>query len=124
MIKKNIFSILVTLLIIYLSFARPETLNRVNFVSINHLDKIVHAIMYFSLMAALLYENRFVLKKPSNLFLLAIIPFGLGSLIELLQSWLTVTRQGDIKDVIFNLLGILLAGIAWLILHRHPKSEN
>jgi len=124
MVKKNIFSILVTLVIIFLSFARAETFSGVNVLGISHLDKIVHACMYFALMAVLLYENRSALKKSINFFLLATIPFGLGSLIELLQSWLTETREGDIKDIIFNLLGIILAGLAWWILQRLPKSEN
>lgn len=124
MVKKNKFSILVALVIIFLSFARAETFSGVNVLGINHLDKIVHACMYFTLMAVLLYENRSALKKPINFILLAIIPFGLGSLIELLQSWLTVTREGDIRDVIFNLLGIVIAALAWWVLQRHPKPEN
>jgi VanZ family protein len=124
MIKKNIFSILLTLVIIFLSFARAETFSGVNVLGISHLDKIVHACMYFTLMAVLLYENRSALNKSINFILLAIIPFGLGSLIELLQSWLTDTREGDIRDVIFNLLGIVLAGLAWWIIQRHRKSEN
>jgi VanZ family protein len=124
MVKKNIFSILLALVIIFLSFARAETFSGVNVLGIRHIDKFVHASMYFALMAVLLYENRSALKKTINFFLLAFIPFGLGGLIELLQSWLTVTREGDIIDEVFNLLGIIIAGIAWWILQRHQRSEN
>lgn len=124
MVRKNIFSILLSLIIIYLSFARAERFSGINVLGISHIDKIVHAVMYFSLMAVLLYENRSALKKTVNFFLLAFIPFGLGGLIELLQTWLTATRKGDVIDEVFNLLGILLAGFAWFIVQRYPKSEN
>jgi VanZ family protein len=124
MFKKNKLSIILALVIIILSFARAETFSRVNVLGLKNIDKFVHASMYFALMAVIIYENRSALKKPLNLFLLAIIPLGLGSMIELLQSWLTSSRKGDIMDIIFNIIGIFLAAIAWWILQNSRKAEN
>ena len=124
MVKKNKLSIILALVIIILSFARAETFSRVNVLGLKNIDKFVHASMYFALMAVIIYENRSALKKPLNLFLLAIIPLGLGSMIELLQSWLTSSRKGDIMDIIFNIIGIFLAALAWWILQNSRKTEN
>jgi VanZ family protein len=121
MVKKNIYSLTIALAILYLSFARAETFSKVNVWDFKHLDKVVHMCMYFGLMIVLLYENRSELKYNRSLFLLAIIPFSYGSLIELLQSWLTATRKGDLFDAIFNLIGIFLALFIWSLLKRFSK---
>ena len=123
-VKKNILSLITALVILFLSFANADSLNRVNVIWFKHLDKVVHMSMYFGLMLALLFENRSALKINKNLFLLAIIPFLYGSLIELLQSWLTATRKGDFIDALFNLVGIFLAMFVWSLFKRFSKYEK
>ena len=124
MVKKNILSIITALIILYLSFARAETFSGINVLGLKHLDKFVHASMYFGLMIVLLYENRSALKNIRSLYVLAIIPLVYGILIEVFQSWLTVSRKGDFFDAIFNLIGIFLASMGWWWFHNVRKKEN
>lgn len=124
MVKKNILSLTTALVILYLSFVRAETFNKVNVLDLKHLDKAVHMFMYFGLMIVLLYENRSALKSTSSIFILAIIPLTYGTLIEFLQSWLTITRKGDFFDAFFNLIGIFLAMVAWKLFQNFSKKEN
>lgn len=124
MVKKNILSLITALVILYLSFVRAETFNKVNVLDLKYLDKAVHMFMYFGLMMVLLYENRSALKSTSSIFILAIIPLTYGTLIEFLQSWLTITRKGDFFDDFFNLIGIFLAMVAWKLFQNFSKKEN
>jgi VanZ family protein len=124
MVKKNILSLLTAAVILYLSFARAETFNKVDVLGLRHLDKAVHMCMYFVLMMVLQYENRSVIKSTRSIFFLAIIPFTYGTLIEFLQSWLTVTRKGDFFDAIFNLGGIILALVTWRLFQNFSKKET
>jgi VanZ family protein len=79
--------------------------------------------MYFGLTIVLLYENRSMVKNNKNLFLLAIIPFAYGILIEFLQSWFTLTRHGEFFDAAFDLIGILIALIVWRLFHHFVKKK-
>ena len=109
MVKKNIFSILLALLIMYLSLASSDTFKKASFLNIPFQDKIVHFGMYFSLMSVIIFENRKIIKNNSQLFLIAIIPLFYGILMEILQATLTTTRSGSVYDVIANLAGILVS---------------
>ena len=124
LIKKNILSLITALVILYLSLAPSDTFNKVNVLDIPFIDKIVHLCMYFGLTIVLLFENRSVAKKTKNLFLLSIIPFVYGILIEFLQSWLTTTRQGEFFDALFDLIGILLAIIFWKFFLYLRRKKN
>ncbi len=114
MVKKNIFSILVALLIMYLSLTGSDTFEKVSFFNIPFLDKIVHFGMYFVLMSVIIFENRKTLKSTLHLFFIALIPLFYGILMEILQSILTVSRFGSFYDVIFNSAGILVSLLLWL----------
>ncbi|MCX6253769.1 MAG: VanZ family protein [Bacteroidia bacterium] len=119
MVKKNIFSILVALLIMYLSLTSSHTFDKVTFIKIPFADKIVHFIMYFGLMSVIIFENRKILKSPGQLFLIALIPFFYGILMEILQVTLAPTRSGNFYDVILNLTGILFSLFLWLWIKPH-----
>jgi VanZ family protein len=106
MIKKNIFSILVALIILYLSLTNAHTFDRVPLFNIPNLDKIVHFLMYFGFMSVIILENWKSMKHSGQLFLLALIPFVYGVLMEILQTTLTVNRTGSIYDVAANSAGI------------------
>ncbi len=85
MIRKNLFSILVSLLLLYLSLAKSGQFEKIQLANIPHIDKIVHFAMYFILMSVIILEHRKILKNPWNLFLLALIPLAYGILMEILQ---------------------------------------
>jgi VanZ family protein len=114
MVKKNILSILVALIILYLSLASAETFEDVPLIDIPNLDKVVHFCMYFGLMSVIILENRKTIKNNKQLFLIAFVPFFYGILMELLQLTLTTSRSSSLFDVVFNSAGILVSIILWL----------
>ncbi len=106
MVKKNVFSILVALIILYLSLSNPHTFDKVPIIKIPHIDKIVHFLMYFGFMSVIIFENRKLINNVRQLLLISLIPLFYGILMEVLQSVLTTSRTGDIFDVLFNTIGI------------------
>jgi len=114
MVKKNKFSILIALIIMYLSLADSHTFDKVSFINIPNFDKIVHFVMYFVLMFVITFENRKTIKGPVNLIFIGLIPFFYGILLEILQSFLTVNRTGSIYDALSDIAGIMVSILFWL----------
>ena len=123
MIKKNFFSIIVALVILFLSFTGQETFEEFNIPKIPYLDKIVHLGMYFVLMLTLIIENRLWLTSIKKCFILAAIPVFYGSVIEILQPLLTKSRTGDFYDACFNTLGVIFAIFVWVIIKHFRNQE-
>lgn len=121
MIKKNIFSVLVALLIMYLSLTSSDTFNKVSLFHITFIDKIAHFGMYFVLMSVIIFENRKIFRSTGHLFLIALIPLFYGILMEILQLTLTVSRSGSFYDVVFNSAGILISLLIWLWIKPYTK---
>jgi len=122
MIRKNLFSILVALLLLYLSLANAETFRKVQINSIPNFDKLVHFGMYFVLMSVIILEHRKNLSNPLNLFLLALIPLSYGILMEILQLTLTTTRTGDVYDALADAAGVLASALLWLIIRSFSRN--
>jgi VanZ family protein len=123
MIKRNIFSILVALIILYLSLANSHTFDKVSsIIDFPNIDKVVHFGMYFSLMMVLVFENRKIIKGFRNLFIIGLIPFSFGILMEILQATLTVTRTGSVFDALANGAGILVSIFLWLLIKPLKKE--
>jgi VanZ family protein len=122
MIKKNKFSILVAVAIMYLSLTSSHTFDKVSFITIPYIDKIVHFGMYFGLMSVIILENRKTINKTSHLFLIGLIPLLYGILLEIMQSTLTLTRTGSFYDALFNCAGILVSILLWLSI-RPPEKK-
>jgi VanZ family protein len=121
MIKKNIFSLLIALVIMILSFTSSGTFSKLHLPPIPNLDKLVHIIMYFSLMLALIIENRSLLSTLKSYLPLALIPLLFGGAIEILQSMFTRTRTGDILDFCADAIGIILAILVWALIKKILK---
>jgi VanZ family protein len=109
MIKKHIYSILVALIIMYLSLASSHTFDKVPFGNFPDADKVVHFGMYFGFMSVIIFENRKTFKNIRLLFLTGLIPLFYGMLMEILQSTITLTRTGSIYDALANTSGILVS---------------
>lgn len=124
MVKKNIFSLLIAVIILWLSLGKADTFGKIDFSGIRNADKIVHTGMYFILTIVLLHENRSFIINAKRLLFLTTIPFLFGTSIEFLQSWLTSTRKGDFFDVCFNFIGIVLATIIWRSLKYLYKADS
>ena len=114
MIKKNKFTILIALIILYLSLANSQTFEKIPLVDIPDFDKVVHLGMYFVLMSVIIFENRKTIINTSSLFLTGLIPLFYGILMEILQATLTLTRSGSFFDALADATGVLLSILIWL----------
>jgi VanZ family protein len=118
MVKKNLFSIVLALIILYLSLTPVDSFNKISIFNIPNFDKFVHSLMYFTLMSVLIFENRKLIKNMPQMVRMAIIPLSYGIIIEILKSLFTSTRAASLYDVIFNLAGIVIALILWLYVKK------
>ena len=116
MIKRYKYSIIISVIIFYLSLKSSTDLDEFNFFNFHHIDKAVHFCMYFGLMSILIFETYIIEKKKYPIIKLALIPFFLGIIMELFQGAFTTTRNADVYDVIFNTCGILFSIAFWLII--------
>jgi len=123
MIRNNKFSIIVSLIILYLSLANVKTFENAGFFEIPYLDKFVHFGLYFGFMAVIIIEHRTFFDNTRKLILIALVPFVFGSIIELLQSGVTATRKADILDIMFNSAGIVVALLLWLFFRPYYKQR-
>jgi VanZ family protein len=116
MIRKNILSVVVALIILYLSLTSSHTFDKVPLFNFPYLDKVVHFLMYAGLMSVILFENRITLIRQRQIFLTALIPFFYGILMEILQAALTKTRSGSIYDALSDTAGIITVVLVWSLL--------
>lgn len=125
MIRRNFFSVLTALAILYLSLANSSTFDKVPLINIPHIDKIVHFLMYFGLMSVIILEHKSSVRNIASLFRLALIPVAYGILMEILQMF-TVSRSGNIADAFADFAGIGFSVFLWLLIkplfYRH--SDN
>jgi VanZ family protein len=123
MFKKYKFSILVALIILYLSLANSHTFDKVPLYNIPYFDKIVHFGMYFGLMSVIILENRKTNLTNYQIFLSGLIPLSYGILMEILQTLLTVTRSGSFFDALADGVGILISILLWLRIKTRIKEK-
>lgn len=123
MIKRYKYSLLLSLIILYLSLKNADELNKVQFLNIQYFDKIAHLIMYCMLMSSIIFETRKAAIRNHSLLLMALFPFFFGILLEILQSTITTTRNGSFYDVIFNTLGIILSIAFWFVIKSVYKEK-
>lgn len=94
-------------------------------VAIESPDKFVHAIFHF-LFVLLWYAYYKSAKKLPELRILGkVLSFSIiyGCLIEIAQGLFTTTRQADLKDVMANSGGALLAVLLLIIVRRLKKTR-
>jgi VanZ family protein len=124
MIKKNFFSILTAAVIMYLSMASSHTFDKVPLIKIPNFDKVVHFTMYFSLMSVMILENRKNISSTQGLFIIGLIPFFYGIVIEIMQATLTVTRSGSVYDALADTLGILVSMLLWIAIRKRMGKNS
>jgi VanZ family protein len=121
MIRKNLFSILVSLLLLFLSLTSSRTFESIQLGNIPYFDKVVHFGMYFLMMSVVIIEHRRNLWHSFNLFLLALIPLSYGILMEILQMILTSSRTGDFYDAVADAAGVIASVLLWLLIKPFIK---
>jgi VanZ family protein len=122
MIKKNKFSILISLVILYLSLANAKVFESAGFFDIPYLDKFVHFGLYFLFMAVIILEHKNSFADTRQLIVVALVPVFFGGLMELFQAGFTNTRKADILDIMFNSAGTATAVCIWLFYEPYFKK--
>ena len=106
--------LLISIVIFYGSITSGDNLNKVEFLNIKNLDKVVHFIFYLSLsittLSALYKNSRFRFLDQKLLTIIFVVSYGL--IMEMLQYYIASNRSAEIIDAIANTLGCL-SGI-WL----------
>lgn len=123
--KKYLKSILVTILILFLSFSTPSSFKKLPDMNLfEHFDKVVHFFMYFLLAFMLIWESKSSYKmgiKPKVFFVICIVyPVVLGGVIEIMQKYFFPPRTAEWLDWTSNLCGVLSA---WLIISIFQKIK-
>lgn len=121
MIKKNIFSIALALLILYLSLAPGDSFDKVSLINIPHFDKIAHFVMYLTFMSVIIFENRKRIKDTKQIVYIALIPFSYGIIMEIFQFLFTSTRTGSLYDILFNLAGVIFSILIWFYIKSRRR---
>lgn len=105
------FSLLLVLLVLYLSFFTPP---KTGLDEVTNIDKLVHVCMYGGLCSVVWIEywrshavsqiERFRLWMGT-----VVLPLLFSGGIELLQEYCTTDRSGDWEDMFANSIGVILA---------------
>lgn len=122
-INSIIFTILFAILILILSIMPTDIHGETPSFYFVGMDKFIHGAMYGTLSMLVLNEY---LKKRSLKFwpvlILILFTWAYSIFMELLQYFLIEYRSGEFKDVLANIIGILL-GVGILILLRRMRIK-
>lgn len=117
-------SVLLTLIILVLSFAKLPALESIP--KVTNLDKLVHFMMYFSLTLVLMYdfskEKKNINRAWRFILICLLFPFLLGGITELLQSFLFAPRVSEWWDWISNSFGVLVGWGVYVVYKRSFKT--
>jgi glycopeptide antibiotics resistance protein len=104
-----------------------NSLTEFNFINFSFFDKIAHVFVFLLLQLLLnigFYKRNKAFKELTLLFT-GIITFIYGIGLELLQAFLSTSRNADVLDIIANLLGILIAiAIFKFFMKKQKKIET
>ena len=117
-LKKYPMTLLVILVICYLSFFKPP---QTEMETIPGIDKLVHTCMYGGLCFLLWVEYLRTHRELNSRKMFwggIILPIAMSGFIELLQSYCTEYRGGDWMDFAANSLGVILAAMVGYYLLR------
>jgi len=121
-IKQYYKSIIVGLIILWLSLSGSKSLVPGRMLNIPYIDKMGHFAMYAFFSAMLLMDScRWQTERRFN-YLILLIPLLFGALMEIMQMTLTESRKAETIDLVANIggvtAGILLAHIAKKVIER------
>lgn len=118
-------SILITLGILYLSFASPGTFKSVPVPRIPHFDKLIHILMYTVLSVVLVYDfwQKYKEQRINRkfLFICILYPILLGGLVEIFQEAFFKPRSADWFDWFADIIGVF---IGWAIMRLILKNRD
>ncbi len=131
-IKQYYKSIIIGLLILWLSLSGSKTLIPGKMLNIPYIDKMGHFAMYAFFSAVLLLDSCRWRTSSHFRYVILLIPLFFGALMEIMQMTLTTSRKAETIDLVANIggvtAGIVIAHIALKILQKlglsGPPQEN
>ena len=121
-IKQYYKSIIIGLLILWLSLSGSKTLIPGKMLNIPYIDKMGHFAMYAFFSAVLLLDSCRWRTSSHFRYVILLIPLFFGALMEIMQMTLTTSRKAETIDLVANIggvtAGIVIAHIALKILRK------
>lgn len=121
-IKQYYKSIIIGLLILWLSLSGSKSLVPGRMLNIPYIDKMGHFAMYAFFSGVLLLDSCRWTTSRNFRYIILIIPVFFGALMEIMQMTLTTSRKAEFIDLLANVAGvasgILLAHIAIKIFEK------
>ena len=121
-LKQYYKSIIVGLLILWLSLSGSKSLVPGRMLSIPYIDKMGHFAMYGFFSAMLLLDSCKWQTKLRFNYIILLIPVFFGALMEIMQMTLTTSRKAETIDLLANIggvtAGIVLAHIAIKVIEK------
>ena len=105
-LKQYYKSILIGLLILWLSLTGSNIPVPGRLLDIPYLDKLGHLGMYTVFSAVLLLDSCHWRADQNFHYLILLFPLIFGALMEILQMTLTVSRKAEELDLVANIVGI------------------
>ena len=126
-VKQYYKSIIIGLLILWLSLSGSKSMVPGRMLNIPYIDKMGHFAMYAFFSAVLLLDSCRWRTSRHFRYVILLIPLLFGALMEIMQMTLTTSRKAESLDLAANIggvtAGILLAHIALKILERFRSSQ-
>lgn len=121
-IKQYYKSIIIGILILWLSLSGSKSLVPGRMLNIPYVDKMGHFAMYALFTATLLLDSSRWKTISKFHYLILLIPFFFGALMEVMQMTLTASRKAELADLIADIggivAGVLLAHIIINVMER------
>lgn len=114
-IKQYYKSIVIGILILWLSLTGSNTMIPGRMLAIPYIDKIGHFAMYAFFSAVLLLDSGHWKNTSRFHYFILIIPAIFGGLLEIMQMTLTSTRKAELLDLCADLAGVA-AGIGLAVI--------
>lgn len=114
-------SILIGLVILWLSLSPGNVVNPERIFHIPHADKVGHFLAYLAFSAVVLLDSSWWRKEIKIRYIMIVVPVIFGALMEVLQRLLTTTRHAELADMIADLAGIFLGLFVALMIRRFLK---
>ncbi|HUW92845.1 MAG TPA: VanZ family protein [Bacteroidales bacterium] len=121
-IKRYYRSIIIGLLIVWLSLSGGQSLVPGDFLKIPYVDKIGHFIMYSLFSGILLLDSCLWQSSGTVRYVVLVFPVVFGALMEVLQYLLTNSRKAEALDLAADILGVGAGVVSALAVRRILKE--
>jgi len=123
-LKQYYKSIIIGIMILWLSLSENDAINPGNIFNIPNADKAGHFVAYMFFSAVLMLDSGRWQRTMRFKYQLLIIPVLLGALMELFQRLLTQMRQADWVDMIADLVGIFFGLMIAIAAKKLLRSDS